>query len=158
MFCHSCGEENLSTAQFCGACGVGFLSAGVTAVLELPRVSFIEAVQTCLRKYFDFNGRATRAEFWWFFLFESIISGIAWGIDTATGSMGYLELLVFLAFLFPGVAVGARRLHDINKSGWWQLSGILLIPYILLIVWWIRRGNEGSNEYGPDPRTTPPRV
>ena len=161
MLCHSCGKENSSTVHFCSTCGVELPSADATALVEVPRVSFISAVQTCFRKYFDFNGRATRAEFWWFYLFELLISAIALGFDAVIGTtgmmglMGLLEFVVFLAILAPSLAVGARRLHDINKTGWWQFSAILIIPIIFLIIWWVRRGNNGSNEYGPDPRTSP---
>ena len=146
MFCHSCGEENSSTAQFCGDCGANLLSAGATVEVELPRVSFISAVQTCLRKYIDFNGRATRAEFWWFVLFYVVISFFAVGLDMVMGTtcifigMGLLESLLFLAFLIPGTAVTARRLHDINKSGWWQLVELLVIPIILILIWNARQG------------------
>jgi uncharacterized membrane protein YhaH (DUF805 family) len=78
-------------------------------------MGFIEAVKTCLQKYATFSGRASRAEFWWFVLF-TVIASIA-------GSMfgEVVNGLVSLALLLPSIAVGARRLHDIGKTGWLQL-------------------------------------
>src|SRR6478736_9595036 len=74
-----------------------------------------QAAITCLRdKYVDFNGRAGKEEFWWFFLVQIIIMVVASFLgDVVSG-------LVSLALLLPGLGVGARRLHDIGKSGWLQ--------------------------------------
>ncbi len=161
MFCHSCGQENESIAQFCGGCGVGLSSPSTSGELELPRVGFIEAVQTCFQKYIDFSGRATRAEFWWFTLFASLISIITMIIDYVIGTVGMLGLfglfegLWALATFFPSLAVAARRLHDRSKSGWWQLLWLTGIGAIVLLVWYVRQGNKGENTHGPDPRTTP---
>lgn len=101
-------------------------------------MSFGEAIRTCLRKYAEFNGRATRPEFWWFVLFSTLIGLVASTIDNAIGNeFTMLATLWGLAMLLPTLAVGARRLHDTNKSGWLQL--LLLIPcvgVIVLIVFW----------------------
>ncbi len=99
---------------------------------EANPATFFGAIRVCLTKYADFNGRATRAEFWWFALFLTLVSA----------ALGYLsqELVsVFsVAMLLPFLAAGARRLHDINKSGWWEL--ILLVPVgglIALAILWL---------------------
>lgn len=104
-------------------------------------MSFVQSVETCLKKYTDFSGIASRSEYWWFFLFNilmSTVGSIADGIllGTEPGSTGIITTLVSLGLLLPSLAVGARRLHDINKSGWWQLlwlGFILLIPVIYLL-------------------------
>ena len=110
-----------------------------------------------LRNYFNFEGRARRKEYWMFFLFNLIISfaiGIVDGIvGLKVGYMGTLGLLYSLGILLPSIAVGTRRLHDIDRSGWWQLIGLIpIIGVIVLIVWYASEGNTGSNRFGPDPK------
>ena len=105
-------------------------------------MSFVQSVETCLKKYADFNGRASRSEYWWFFLFNFLMSTVGSIADrillgTEPDSTGIITTLVALGLLLRSLAVGARRLHDINKSGWWQLLWLgfilLLIPVIYLI-------------------------
>lgn len=96
-------------------------------------MTFVESIRTCLTKYVDFNGVASRSEFWWFILFVFIVS-IALNFVSPT-----LGGLFGLAMLLPELAAGARRLHDTGKSGWLQL--LLLIPIIgliVLIVLWVQ--------------------
>ncbi len=99
-----------------------------------------------LKKYAQFKGRANRAEFWYFVLFNFIIGVILGFIG---GKNGFLRIIYSLLVLIPSLALGARRLHDIGKSGWWQL--IALIPFlggIWLIVLLAQKGDEGPNGYG----------
>jgi uncharacterized membrane protein YhaH (DUF805 family) len=67
-------------------------------------------------------------------------------------SSGLLSGVFGLAVLIPSFALNARRLHDINKSGWWQLSILLIVPVLVLIVWGIKRSDKRTNKHGPDPR------
>ena len=91
-------------------------------------MNFFQSINYCLKHYSDFNGRASRSEFWWFFLFTSIVEtmgvildyGFLSYFDTAQ-EFGIFETIATIVFLLPSLAVGARRLHDINRSGWWQL-------------------------------------
>ncbi len=102
-----------------------------------------KAVKTCFNKYADFTGRATRSEFWWFFLFQVIVLLIAGAISDI------LYGVVALGLLLPGLAVGARRLHDIGKTGWLLLLWIIpLIGWVLLIYWAVQPSGP-ANEYGP---------
>jgi uncharacterized membrane protein YhaH (DUF805 family) len=111
-----------------------------------------EAVRTVLSKYADFTGRARRSEFWWFFLFQAVVSIVASLIDQAIGFPA-LQIIVGLALLVPNLAVGARRLHDTDRSGWWQLLALIpLVGFIVLIVWWATEGQRGPNRYGPPPK------
>lgn len=118
-------------------------------------MDFSTAIKTCFSKYIDFKGRARRSEYWYFFLFSFLLqSGVNMvvGTDLASG-------LVSFGLLIPSVAVGARRLHDIGRTGWWQL--LLLIPpigWIVLVIFLIKHGQEGENRYGHDPldRTVEP--
>lgn len=96
-----------------------------------------DAIQVCFSKYFDFGGRARRSEFWWFQLFCYLLSMFTCGI---------LSLVTFI----PTLAVGARRLHDTGRSGWWQLLHLIpLVGIIVLIIWWCEDSHQGANEYGP---------
>ncbi|MGE7777595.1 DUF805 domain-containing protein [Chitinophaga sp. NPDC101104] len=110
-------------------------------------------VITVFKKSTDFNGRASRAEFWWFFLFNLIVS---WGISFAgafvlpAALLSIVSLVVTLIFILPGVAVMIRRAHDVNKSGWY-----MLIPIYGLILA-ITQGDQSENKYGPDPYNPDP--
>jgi uncharacterized membrane protein YhaH (DUF805 family) len=85
-------------------------------------------------KYATFTGRASRSEFWYFILFNIIVSFILGIVDGIIG-MKILGTIYSLAVLIPSLAVGARRLHDIGKSGWMQLLGLIpVIGWIWLIV------------------------
>ena len=127
-------------------------------------VSFQNAAGLGFQHYFDFKGRSTRSEYWWWLLFV-VLAGIALTIvDMGIGTFNYesgdglLSGLFKLATLIPGLALGARRLHDIDKSAWWLLmwlSFLLIIPVIVLLVWAARQGDNGTNRYGPDPRGQP---
>ena len=159
MKCPTCGKDNPEDAQFCGVCGAILISDETSVGTELPMVGFGEAVSRGFRKYFIFSGRATRAESWWWVLF-TVLAGIVLAVvDTFTGTMGMfgdsglLGTLFELATLIPSLALGARRLHDINRTGWWLLLlFVLVVGWIVLIVWAIKRGDKGPNKYGSDPR------
>lgn len=110
-----------------------------------------------LKKYATFDGRAHRTEFWMFVLVNIIISIGLSIVDAVIGTSGdagagLLSGLYSLAVLIPTLAVGARRLHDIGRSGWWQLLALIpIIGAIVLIVWFATKGNESENEHGPNP-------
>jgi len=161
MKCPRCGHDNPEVAQFCEGCGTNLTSGEAAVGAELPMVGFGEAISRGFRNYATFSGRATRAENWWWVLF-AVLAGIMLAVvDTVTGTMGMfgdsglLGQLFELAVLVPSLALGARRLHDINRTGWWLLLiFVVVIGWIVLIVWAIKRGDGGPNKYGPDPRQT----
>lgn len=114
-----------------------------------------------LKKYATFSGRARRKEYWMFVLFNIIFSIMATVLDSVIGTRdpdtgyGIINGLYSLAVLLPGLAVSARRLHDIGKSGWWLL--IVLIPIIgaiWLLVLMVTDSQPGDNEYGPNPKVS----
>jgi uncharacterized membrane protein YhaH (DUF805 family) len=113
-------------------------------------MGFGEAIQSGFRHYVTFSGRAPRSEFWYWQLFAVIVSIVANVIDTAIG-LPLVSVIVSLGLLLPGIAVGVRRLHDIDRTGWWLLLVFTIIGTILLIVWACFEGTAGSNSYGPDP-------
>ena len=104
-------------------------------------MNFGQAISTCLSNYATFAGRAARPEFWWFFLFQ-ILATLAAGMlgDKVSGLVG-------IALVLPSLAVGARRLHDIGKSGWWQLLGITGIGLLLLIYWWVQPTEAAGSRF-----------
>ena len=104
-------------------------------------MNFGQAISTCLSNYATFTGRAARSEFWWFFLFQILAT-------MAAGMLGEkLSGLVGIALLLPSLAVGARRLHDIGKSGWWQLLMITGIGFLVLIYWWVQPTDADGSKY-----------
>ncbi len=111
-----------------------------------------------LKKYAVFSGRAQRAEYWYFFLFNIIIGIILGIIDeiigfSAEAGVGMLGGIYSLAILIPSIAVAVRRLHDTNHSGWWLFTS--LIPFvgaIILFVFMVRDSQPDQNQYGPNPK------
>ena len=103
-------------------------------------------------KYAEFEGRARRSEFWYFALFNFIVSVGLGMVDVFTG-LGFLSTVYGLAVIIPGIALGVRRLHDTGKSGWWLL--VFLIPmvgWIILLVFYLQDSQLHANEYGPNPK------
>ena len=116
-------------------------------------MDFQTSIKTCFKKYADFSGRASRSEFWWFELFLWIAMIVAAIIDTmmlgySFEDYGPIYIIYCVVTFLPAIAVGARRLHDINRSGWWQLLYITLIGIILLIIWWATVGENKKNNHG----------
>ena len=117
-------------------------------------MDFQTSIKTCFNKFAVFSGRASRSEFWFFVLF-----GFLGGIITAIIDvmiLGYpfeengpINLIFSVALLIPSISVTARRLHDINKSGWWQLLWLTIIGGILLIIWHATVGENKKNRFGP---------
>jgi uncharacterized membrane protein YhaH (DUF805 family) len=106
-----------------------------------------------LRQYADFNGRARRTEFWMFVLFNIIFSIAANVLDYLFGTYGVFSGIYALAMFIPGLAVSVRRLHDVNKSGWMLLVGLIpVIGLIWLLILWVTEGTPGENQYGPNPK------
>jgi len=112
-----------------------------------------------LKKYAVFSGRARRKEYWYFFLFNIIVSIVLGVIDGITGSfspeagMGLLGGIYALAVLIPGIAVSVRRLHDTDRSGWWLLIALIpLIGAIVLLVFMVQDSKPGQNQFGSNPK------
>lgn len=122
-----------------------------------------------LRQYADFSGRARRTEYWMFVLFNFIFSIVAVGLDYMLGfglslsdeygdtvqiPYGYIFIAYTLAMLIPGLAVAVRRLHDVGKSGWMLLVGLIpLIGGIWLLVLYCTDSQDGSNKWGDNPKS-----
>lgn len=113
-------------------------------------MKFTEAVSTCFRKYADFSGRARRSEYWFFYLFTSVVSGV---LGLILGSSSIIVTLFSLATLIPSLAVCWRRMHDIGKSGAWVfISLIPLVGWIFALIWMCKDSQSGTNAFGPNPK------
>ncbi|MGG5807908.1 DUF805 domain-containing protein [Falsiroseomonas sp. CW058] len=119
-------------------------------------MNFGDAVRTCLNNYVTLSGRARRSEFWYFFLFQMLMQFAAGVLDAAIlGGSGAVGMLVSLGLLLPSIAVAVRRLHDTGRSGWWLLIALVpLIGWIVLVIFYVGRGEDGPNRFGADPRGT----
>jgi len=113
-------------------------------------MNFVQAIQSGFSNYATFSGRAPRSEYWYWALFSFLLQIAANIIDVAATG-GVIGGLLSLALLLPSIAVGARRLHDIDRTGWWLLIAFTGIGIILLIVWACIKGTDGANRFGPDP-------
>jgi uncharacterized membrane protein YhaH (DUF805 family) len=105
-------------------------------------MTFHESIRVCFSKYADFNGRAGRPEYWWFALFI-IVASLAMSKLSPT-----LGAVFSLATLLPSIAAAARRLHDTNRSGWWQL--IAIVPVVGIIVLVVFLAQESRSAVGTE--------
>lgn len=112
-----------------------------------------------LQKYFDFSGRANREAFWMFYLVIFIVGAVFEVLERIPGLADapfiWLGGLFSLFTLIPFIALSARRLHDIGRSGWWQLIGLIpIIGWIILLYFFIKEGDAGTNAYGASPNSS----
>ena len=136
-------------------------------------MNFIQSISTCMRKYVTFSGRATRSEFWWFYLFTVLVNLVATsqassfvpvlldGQDMTENESSYflnnffflyLSTITSLILLLPSLAVAVRRLHDVGRSGWWILIVFTVIGIIPLLIWYITDTKDEENINGPNPK------
>jgi uncharacterized membrane protein YhaH (DUF805 family) len=117
-------------------------------------MSFTQAITSGFQNYVNFSGRAARSEYWYWTLF-SILASIAGTLIDAllfrSMDISPIQSLVGLALFLPGLAVSIRRLHDLDRTGWWFLLVFTIIGAIVLLVWDCMKGTTGPNRFGPDP-------
>ncbi len=114
-------------------------------------MGFGEAISTVFGKYATFSGRAVRSEYWFRVLFTVIVLIVLNIIQFTVSAIGgsLLQLVFELATLIPSIAVACRRLHDTDRSGWWQLLAFVpIVGFILLLVWYCQPGTPGANRFG----------
>ena len=137
-------------------------------------MNFIQSISTSMRKYVTFSGRATRSEFWWFYLFTVLVNLVATsqassfvptlldGQDMTENESSYflnnffflyLSTITSLILLLPSLAVAVRRLHDVGRSGLWILIAFTVIGIIPLLIWYVTDTKDEENVYGPNPKT-----
>lgn len=114
-------------------------------------MNFQDAVRSCLTNYANFSGRAVRSEFWFWTLFCVILGLVTAILDSAlfpNSELSPLYAIAAVLTIVPSLAVGARRLHDIDRTGWWQLIAVSIIGLIVLIYWYCKPGQTGGNRFG----------
>ena len=113
-----------------------------------PMLGFGEAIKICFNKFFDFTGRARRSEYWWFVLFQVLVSipcAFLDGILEAAAGISFVNGLASLVFFFPALAVSFRRLHDTGRSGWWIGASYILMSIGIVVLIAVSFGFNGFN-------------
>ena len=154
------GGKQTSRPHFFLVSEARHLSSYHRAITE-NKMTFTQSIKTCLSKYATFSGTASRSEFWWFFLFSwllifaaAITDVLIYGQHLGTPSKPILAIhhLAWLVIAIPCYAVGSRRLHDIGKSGWWQLLYITIIGIIPLMIMFAIDTKNKDNRFKPKSR------
>ena len=162
MICRKCGEVIGDNDRFCSLCGApqwddrpetpSVLNPRHShydncAHTETKTVGFLQAIALFFRNYTNFRGRSRRSEYWWFCLFNIIVSGIL--TIAAPDVTGLWSVII----LIPTLSLAVRRLHDIGRSGWWYLIGLLpLAGGIILIIWFCKDSDPQTNQWGASPK------
>jgi uncharacterized membrane protein YhaH (DUF805 family) len=126
-------------------------------------MNFLEAVKSYFVRWNDFKGRSSRSEYWWAILFTNIVNivlnvllpNLEPGDSTGLFLLALLKLGILLFMLVAILSLVARRLHDVNKSGWWYLLIFTIIGFIPILYWFVQKGDEADNRFGPDPLAEP---
>jgi uncharacterized membrane protein YhaH (DUF805 family) len=114
-------------------------------------MGFGQAISAGFSNYVNFSSRACRSEYWYWVLFIVLADIVAGIIDYLLG-MQIVSSLFGLVTLLPGIAVSIRRLHDLDRTGWWILLALIpVIGWIILLIWYMSKGTDGPNRFGPDP-------
>jgi uncharacterized membrane protein YhaH (DUF805 family) len=149
VFCRGCGGEIHATAPMCPKCG----APQQLDQADRRNYSFGGSIALCFNRYVQFSGRSPRAEYWYFVLFTVLIGGGADLVDAVwLNGSGIFSTIVNLAVFLPALSVYVRRLHDLDRSGWWYW--LILVPvvgWVILFIWAVSRGTRGTNRFGPDP-------
>lgn len=124
-------------------------------------MGFGNAIKSGFRGYVKFSGRASRSELWFWLLFSILFQIVGALLDLASGLGGVgdgpLRALMALVLFLPSLSLSVRRLHDIDRSGWWLfIVAIPLIGSLILLFWHIQPGTRGANRFGADPLDEPP--
>jgi uncharacterized membrane protein YhaH (DUF805 family) len=122
-------------------------------------MTFGQAISSGFQNYVNFSGRASRSAYWYWTLFAVLMSIASKlldvmlfpGFDTSP-----INTLVGLALFLPGLSIAVRRLHDLDRTGWWLLIILTLIGILVLLIWLCMRGTMGANRFGPDPLAIEP--
>jgi len=129
------------------------MSATDTGILQSRIVGFGDSISLGFKNYFQFEGRSSRGAYWYFSLFLLIVSVATAFFDALfipENELSPLSSLFSLATLIPSISISVRRLHDIGRSGWWNLLAFTIIGIIPLIYWVLQPGNRAENGFGPD--------
>ena len=131
-------------------------------------MGFVQATKSYFLKWIDFSSRSPRSEYWWGTLGATLIAlivsipiGVVVGIVSigmdfdAETAANFVTVPIQIFFTIAGIALGVRRLHDLNKSGWWMLLYLTIVGGLVVIYWCCVKGEESRNRFGPDPLAAP---
>jgi uncharacterized membrane protein YhaH (DUF805 family) len=115
-------------------------------------MGFGQAISAGFSNYVNFSDRASRSEFWYWVLFIFVAVVVTVIIDRVLFERGILTGLFYLAVLIPNLSIQIRRLHDLDRTGWWWFLGLIpIVGGIILLIWYCTKGTDGQNRFGPDP-------
>ena len=122
-------------------------------------MNFLNAVKSYFVRWNDFKTRSSRSEYWWATLFSVLVSLASDLINVAIAStpsalsfiIAILVIIFLIFMMIAGIALAIRRLHDLDKSGWWYLLIFTIIGIIPLTIWFCFKGTEGENRFGENP-------
>lgn len=131
----------------------------VNLIFKGKIMNFVQAVKSYFIRWNDFKGRSSRSEYWWATLFTYLVIILLQVVqlmlvqaESVLALLAMITILVFLLFLtIASFAVMVRRLHDVNRSGWWFLIYFTIIGIFVLLYWYVQKGDEADNRYGSDP-------
>ena len=112
-------------------------------------MNFVESIQTCYKKFFDFSGRASKSEYWWFQLYNAIIYVLTFVFQ---GDLTLLFSILIIVNIIPIWAAAVRRVHDSDKSGWMVLISVIPLIGLYVIVLLLQDGSKGKNRFGAKPK------
>ena len=118
-------------------------------------MNIVDSFKSAFLRCFDYETRSSRSEFWWFELSSTIIAVIVYIVVIPLGLGEIPGYIIDTIFLVPFISLGARRLHDIGMSGWWQLIAFTVIGIIPLIIWYCTPGHDAKNKFGSNPLKDP---
>ena len=121
-------------------------------------MSFVQSIKSGFSKYFNVSSRSSRSEYWSFTIFVLLCSMIAatvdasfLGVDPNASNYGPIQAIFAILTFIPSFTVSVRRLHDVNRSGWWLLIVLTIIGILVLLYWLAKKGTDGSNNFGENP-------
>lgn len=117
-------------------------------------MQFQEAIRSGFRNYANFAGRAARSEYWYWVLFATLVNVVASILDLGIfpySDISPLSAIAGILLLLPGISVAVRRMHDMDRTGWWVLIALTIVGGLVLLVWFMFEGTKGPNRFGPDP-------
>ena len=131
----------------------------VNLIFKGKIMNFVQAVKSYFIRWNDFKSRSSRSEYWWATLFTylviillQVVQVMLVQAESVLALLAMITILVFLLFLtIASFAVMVRRIHDVNRSGWWFLIYFTIIGMFVLLYWYVQKGDEADNRYGSDP-------
>lgn len=182
MYCKNCGREIIDGEKNCAACGTpvgGSETIYERPQRAAEKIGMMSAYKLMFKNYAKFSGRSRRSEYWYASLMNFLImlavellNGVLMGVGVAiqpavadtyssvglilvgiSGIIGFLLMIYSIALIVPGLALAIRRLHDIGKSGWYLLLGLIpIIGGIIMLVFMVTDSQPGANQYGENPK------